>query len=254
MAPLADRIVDTLKVQSRALDDDERAAYPGVIRQAVNQACRRLEREGIVERYVGPNNKIVSRLRSSKARRIVAAPPASAPARPHDRTILSEDEVKEAVKTYLEAQGFEVTVAWARTRGADIVATRPGSRLVLEAKGQVLVQSQQANYFLGALGELVQRMNDADSTYGLALPDTAGTGDSSLSAAFVRARPPRPSRLLRLPNFRAAGSDGGVCRRAVRGPVATPRRRRSSGGLGAGRSSWGTFSGAASLRPTDALR
>jgi hypothetical protein len=38
------------------------AAYLGVMRQAVNQACR--HREGVVERYVGANNKIVNRLRS----------------------------------------------------------------------------------------------------------------------------------------------------------------------------------------------
>ena len=105
MAPLADGVVEKLKIQARALDDDELAAYLGVIRQAVNQACRGLERKGIVERYVGPNNKIVNRLRSSEARAVVAAPPASAPARPHDRTLLSEDEVKEAVKAHLEAQG-----------------------------------------------------------------------------------------------------------------------------------------------------
>ncbi len=171
MATLADRIVDKLKVQARALDDDELAAYLGVIRQAVNQACRRLEREGIVERFIGSNNKILNRLRSLEARKVRARPPASAPARPQERTLLSEDEVKEAVKTHLEAQGFVVTVAWARTRGADIVATRPGTRLVLEAKGEVLLQPQQVNYFLGALGELVQRMDDPDSTYGLALPD-----------------------------------------------------------------------------------
>jgi hypothetical protein len=53
-----------------------------------------------------------------------------------------------------------VTVAWARTRGADIVATRPGTRLVLEAKGEVLLQPQQVSgWFVfmraeaGALGE-----------------------------------------------------------------------------------------------------
>ncbi len=140
-------------------------------RQAVNQACRRLEREQIVERYVGPNNKIVNRLLSSEARKVLAAAPASTGVQPRDRTLLSEDEVKEAVKAYLEAQGFVVTVAWGRARGADIVATRPGSRLVLEAKGEVLLQPQQVNYFLGAIGELVQRMDDPDSTYGLALPD-----------------------------------------------------------------------------------
>lgn len=35
--PLADRIVDKLKVQARALDDDELAGYLSVIRQAVKR-------------------------------------------------------------------------------------------------------------------------------------------------------------------------------------------------------------------------
>ena len=30
---------------------------------------------------------------------------------------------------------------------------------------------QQVNYFLGAIGELTQRMADPDAVYGLALPD-----------------------------------------------------------------------------------
>ncbi len=171
MPTLAERILEKLKVQARALDDDELAAYLGVIRQAVNQACRRLEREGVVERSVGANNKIVNRLREAPSRKIQAPPPAPVAPRSSDRTLLAEDDVKKAVKAYLESQGYDVTVAWARTRGIDIVATRPGSRLVLEAKGEAVLQPQQVNYFLGALGELVQRMEDPDTTYGLALPD-----------------------------------------------------------------------------------
>lgn len=42
---------------------------------------------------------------------------------------------------------------------------------MLEAKGAVARNAQQVNYFLGALGELVQRMDDPSATYGLALPD-----------------------------------------------------------------------------------
>ncbi len=171
VATLAERIVDKLKLQARALDDDELAAYLGVVRQAVNQACRRLEREGVVERYVGPNNKIVNRLRVSHVREAGAAPPAPVAPRSDDGALLAEDDVKNAVKAYLEAQGYAVRVAWARARGIDIVATRPGSRLVLEAKGEAPLQPQQVNYFLGAIGELVQRMDNPDSTYGLAFPD-----------------------------------------------------------------------------------
>lgn len=61
-------------------------------------------------------------------------------------------------------------VAWDRAPGIDIEATRKGERLVIEAKGEVALNPQQHNYFLGALGELVQRMDDPNARYGLALP------------------------------------------------------------------------------------
>jgi hypothetical protein len=42
---------------------------------------------------------------------------------------------------------------------------------MLEAKAEVARNAQNVNYFLGALGELVQRMSDRTARYGLALPD-----------------------------------------------------------------------------------
>jgi hypothetical protein len=62
-------------------------------------------------------------------------------------------------------------VAWGRERGIDIEAHRPGGRLLIEAKGEAALAPQQVNYFLGAIGELIQRMTDPDAEYGLALPD-----------------------------------------------------------------------------------
>ena len=38
---------------------------------------------------------------------------------------------------------------------------------------------QQVNYFVGMLGELVQRMDDVQASYGIALPDTGSTEASS---------------------------------------------------------------------------
>jgi hypothetical protein len=57
-----------------------------------------------------------------------------------------------------------------RERGIDILATQDGERWVIEAKGQAARGLQQVNYFLGALGELVQRMDRDEARYGLALP------------------------------------------------------------------------------------
>jgi hypothetical protein len=83
---------------------------------------------------------------------------------------VSEDEVKAALKSYLEVDGWTVTVAWGRERGIDIEARRGNDRLLIEAKGEAPAGAQQVNYFLGALGELVQRMSDPDACYALALP------------------------------------------------------------------------------------
>ncbi|MEZ0578133.1 restriction endonuclease [Nocardioides sp. MH1] len=91
----------------------------------------------------------------------------------YDQGPISEDEVKAAVRDYLVADGFVVEVAWGRSPGIDIVATRSdGRRLVIEVKAEKGVTgAQQHNYFVGMLGELVQRMNDPAATYGIALPD-----------------------------------------------------------------------------------
>lgn len=84
---------------------------------------------------------------------------------------ITEDEVKAAVKAHLEEGGWDVAVAWGRQRGIDIDACRADDRLVIEAKGEAPAGPQQVNYFLGALGELVQRMDDGSARYGLAFPD-----------------------------------------------------------------------------------
>ncbi len=84
---------------------------------------------------------------------------------------ITEDQVKAAVKAHLEAEGWAVLVAWGRERGIDIEAHRADEGLVIEAKGEAPAGPQQVNYFLGALGELIQRMDDPNARYGVALPD-----------------------------------------------------------------------------------
>jgi hypothetical protein len=84
---------------------------------------------------------------------------------------ITEDAVKTAVAAWLEATGWTVDVRWGRTRGIDLDARRGAERLVIEAKGEAPAGPQQVNYFLNALGELIQRMSDPHARYALALPD-----------------------------------------------------------------------------------
>lgn len=166
MSTLAERILDALG--SGPLDDDVLAHRLAVAqRQTVNQTARRMEGRGQLRRYQGPDGKIVNALVSPET------PPVPSPAAPlsGDGPRISEDEVKRAVADHLSGHGFEVVVAWGRTRGIDLDARHPdGRRYVVEAKAEVALQPQQVNYFVGALGELVQRMDDAGAVYGLALP------------------------------------------------------------------------------------
>lgn len=171
MATLADRILDAIRFAP--LDDDVLAKRLGVSqRQSVNQAAHRLEAQGRLRRFTGPDGKIVNALPDSA----VEPSPEPAPLRvlpggAGDR--ITEDEVKAAVRDHLAADGFDVAVAWGRVRGIDIDARHPdGRRFVIEAKAEVGHNGpQQVNYFLGMLGELVQRMDDPEAVYGIAMPD-----------------------------------------------------------------------------------
>jgi len=85
--------------------------------------------------------------------------------------MLSEDEVKRRLQVWLEASGWQVSVIWGRGRGIDINATKDGKRWVIEAKGCGSLNPMRVNYFLSILGELLQRMDDPEARYSIALPD-----------------------------------------------------------------------------------
>ncbi|WP_245993464.1 MarR family transcriptional regulator [Nocardioides immobilis] len=208
MATIAERILEAIRF--RPMDDDQLARRLGVSqRQSINQTARRLEAKGLLRRHVGPDGKIVNALPDATApgptvastrSSTIAAAGTSTSIQPisecgrrskagryrrlkSDRfraeTVQfssaadSEDEVKAAVRDMLAAEGFEVQVAWGRTPGIDIAASHPdGRRWVVEAKAELgAAGPQQHNYFVGMLGELVQRMDDPTASYAIAMPD-----------------------------------------------------------------------------------
>jgi hypothetical protein len=84
---------------------------------------------------------------------------------------LQEDEVKEHLRKCLEAKGWCPKIAQGKSRGIDIEALREGKRWVIEVKGCGSRDAMRVNYFLTALGELLQRMNDPSAKYSVAFPD-----------------------------------------------------------------------------------
>jgi len=83
---------------------------------------------------------------------------------------LDEECVKASVADFLRSRGYTVTVGKKRERGADMRATREGLGLIIEAKGEGSRNEMFNNYFIGILGELLQRMNETAAEYGIALP------------------------------------------------------------------------------------
>jgi hypothetical protein len=204
VATLAERILEAIRYA--ALDDDVLAKRLGVSqRQAVNQAARRLEQQGKLKRVVGPDGKIVNALVDHQAN---SGPPAAALRVTSSRpgTPISEDEVEGAVRDHLGAHGFDVQVAWGRVRGIDIEANHPdGRRYVIEAKAETGTSgAQQVNYFLGMLGELLQRMSDPEAVYGIALPD------NGQYRGLVQRLPPLARERLGLVVFWVARQDDGL--------------------------------------------
>ena len=91
-------------------------------------------------------------------------------------TILSENKVKEYVEQWLKNEkGYtKVDVKYGRKRGIDVKAERTNSspEWIIECKGSgnYAQHARYNNYFISVLGELLQRMNKADSKYSIALP------------------------------------------------------------------------------------
>ncbi len=161
--------------------------------QATNQACRRLEADGLLIRARRGDGLLGNNLTGAHSIKHVRREPT-----PTDAGV-SEDEVKEALQRWLRAQGWSVEIAWGHAQGPDLDARKGGTRWLIEAKGCGSSQPMRVNYFLGVLGEVLQRMADPDAKYSIAMPDmpqyrslwrrlpSLTKGRTGLTALFVTA-------------------------------------------------------------------
>jgi len=171
--PLSDRILDIL-AGSPGLSDRELTNLlfsPSTHPSQINQECRLLAQAG----------QLVRRSQDGLIRNFVGAAATALPSDPIPVSLpetsasdfISEDQVKQAVKSWLESDGWFAEVKWGRDRGIDILATRTGQRWIVEAKGLGSLPAMRVNYFIAMLGETLQRMNDPKARYSIALPDVA---------------------------------------------------------------------------------
>ena len=60
---------------------------------------------------------------------------------------------------------------WGRDRGVDVEAFKREQRWIFEVKGRGTSQPANVNYFIGMLGETLQRMSDPNALYTIVMPD-----------------------------------------------------------------------------------
>lgn len=167
---LAEKIVELLK-QEPGLSDRQiadRLFGIGQPQQPVNISCRNLEKRGILSRQRNGGNPICNFLTGQEINI-----PRNQTAKNKDthEDYLSEDDIKRILEKWLITEGWTVKVAWGHVHGIDIEAIKSNNRWVIEAKGQGSLNPMRVNYFLGILGETLQRMEDPNAKYSIALPD-----------------------------------------------------------------------------------
>jgi hypothetical protein len=166
MTKLSDQILTILSEQAGASDRDlaDKISGRGKPQQPVNQECRKLESKGVIKRakkHDGILGNYPTGVQISSAMPIEAINPASQ----------SEDSIKHHISEWLKSSGWDVTVKWGKERGIDILAEKTHQRWIIEAKGIGSYQPMRVNFFLSALAELLQRMDDPKAQYSIALPD-----------------------------------------------------------------------------------
>lgn len=170
MANMKERIVELLRDGSGLSDREitDTLIKKGAAQQPINQICRGLESQGIIIRRK-LDGRIKNFLINHTSDSIDEAHDKKSGT--EDDLSLSEDVLKEHLKNWLIQNGWEVQVAWGHSQGIDICAIKDNKRWVIEVKGEGSRQPMRVNYFLAILGETLQRMNDSESDYSIALPD-----------------------------------------------------------------------------------
>lgn len=153
---LAERIVELLQQDPGLSDRQITDRLFGVSKpqQPVNIACRNLEKRGVLRRQSTHGSSISNYLTGQEL--LVVHSQKSKDKIPNEEN-LSEDAIKEILEKWLVAQGWNVKVAWGHVHGMDIDAIKENKRWVIEAKGQGSLNPMRVNYFLGILGETLQR-------------------------------------------------------------------------------------------------
>jgi hypothetical protein len=169
---LKEKIITLLEDQDGLTDREITNAILGVSepQQSVNQACRSLESKLIIRRIRRKDGKLGNYL-SPEGKKVEPEAPKEKVKESEVLAAFSEDNLKQILNDFLISNGWETQIAWGRIPGIDINAIRGTKRWIIEVKGLGSSNPMNVNYFLGVLAETLQRMDDPNAKYSIALPD-----------------------------------------------------------------------------------
>lgn len=178
---LKEKIIEFLKANGGFTDREitDRIFGYDYPQQSVNIACRQLQEKGIVKRNIRGDGKIGNFLssedynnnRENPTFRIEKDEKRLNTSGNNNQDGFSEDEIKQVLNGYLKSKGWNTQIAMGKNHGIDIDAYKDKSRWIIEVKGCGSRDAMRVNYFLAILGETLQRMNDPNAKYSIALPD-----------------------------------------------------------------------------------
>jgi hypothetical protein len=85
--------------------------------------------------------------------------------------ILSESRIKQILEIFLISHGWEVDINWGDNTGMDIEAINGKERWIIEVATCQAKNPAPDYSFVSILGEILQRMDDPQCKYSIALPD-----------------------------------------------------------------------------------
>ena len=186
---VANQVLEALRSSPAGMTDAELARLLGKRHQHINQICRALADQGLIVRDSSLGS-ISNRLATVAPQRASDRPTVPIPAGPVDDGWAWEGNVQSGVVTQLAATGWRI-VAVAdtarRQQGADIIAERDGTRLLVEVKGwpsttfargdragqpkPTQPTLQATHWFAEGLTTLIRRGAGLSARLALALPD-----------------------------------------------------------------------------------
>ena len=148
------------------LSDRELREYFKVSNQTINAPCRKLEQKGFIVRQFNPEKNMIGNYPKGEA-------PKQKPKEriQENHEALTEEDIKTILTEKLISDGWEVKTAWGKAHGVDIDAKRGSEKWFIEVKGPGSRPEMRVNYFIGILGETLQRMDDPDARYSISFPD-----------------------------------------------------------------------------------